>query len=146
VATALGRRERTERAFLGYCLALPKLGAPALAQLDLDADLSSPVIRRAAAHLRAHLDAPTEDLPDHDPELAGLIAELAVRATELPASPAAFEAERLQLGLARLDREIAAARSAAAGDVSKLAGRRSAMQTQLSGALARAMEEGERAR
>jgi DNA primase len=146
VATALGRRERTERAFLGYCLALPRLGAPALAQLDLDADLSSPVIRRAAAHLRAHLDAPTEDLPDHDPELAGLMAELAVRATELSASPAAFEAERLQLGLARLDREIAAARSAAAGDVSELAGRRSALQTQLSGALAKAMEEGERAR
>jgi DNA primase len=146
VATALGRRERTERAFLGYCLALPKLGAPALEQLDLDADLSSPLIRRAAAHLRAHLDAPTEGLPDHDPELARLIAELAVRATELSASAAAFEAERLQLALARLDREIAAARSAAAGDVSELAGRRSAMQTQLSGALAKAMEEGERTR
>jgi DNA primase len=144
--TALNRRERTERAFLGYCIALPRLGASALEALDLDADLSSPLIRRAATHLRRHLEAPTEDLPEHDPELARVMAELAVRATALPTSPAAFEAERLQLALARLDREIAAARTAAAGDVSELAARRSAMQEELKLALATAMDDGERTR
>ena len=137
-ATTLDRRERTERAFLGYCIALPHLGAPALNQLDLDADLSSPVIRRAAAHLRAHLDAPTEGLPEHDPELRELIAELAVRATGLSASPVAFEIERLQLALARLDRDITAARRS--GDqIAELATRRAATQSQIDLALDRAM-------
>jgi DNA primase len=141
-ATALHRRERTERAFLGFCIALPQLGAPALEELDLEADLSSPLIRRAADHLRAHLDAPTEGLPEHDPELSGLIAELAVRATGLTATPSAFEIERLQLTLARLDREIAAARAAASGDIEELAGRKSAVQERLHRAFERAMDEG----
>ncbi len=58
-AAALGRREPTERSFLALCIALPSLGAPALAELDLDADLTSAFTRRAAEQLRAHLDAPT---------------------------------------------------------------------------------------
>ncbi len=33
---------------------------PALAALDLEADLATPALRRAAAHLREHLHAPTE--------------------------------------------------------------------------------------
>ena len=69
--------------------------------------------------------------------------ELAVgdaRASE--PTPATFEIERLQLTLARLDREIAAARAAAAGDISELAQRRSAAQAQLSRAVERAMDEG----
>lgn len=142
-ATALHRRERTERAFLGYCIALPKLGAPALAELDLDADISTPVIRRAARHLRTHLETPTDGLPGDDPELSDLVAELSVRATMLAdAPPAAFEAERLQLSLFRLDREIAAARAAAAGDISDLAGKRFETQARLSRAVEEAMGEG----
>ena len=139
-ATALDRRERTERAFLGYCIALPHLGVPALDELDLDADLSSPVIRRSAAHLRAHLDAPTEGLPEHDPELSGLVAELAVRATGLTASPVAFEIERLQLALARLDRDITAARRSG-DEVAELATRRAQTQSQIDLALDRAMRQ-----
>src|SRR5204862_882759 len=38
-AAMLGRREPTERSFLALCIALPGLGAPALAELDLEADL-----------------------------------------------------------------------------------------------------------
>jgi DNA primase len=141
-AAALGRREPTERSFLALCIALPRLGAPALADLDLDADLSSAFTRRAAEHLREHLDAPTAGLPDDDP-LLPFMRELAVGdARTAGATPAAFEIERLQLSLARLDREIAAARVAASGDISELARQRSATQTRLSSAVERAMDEG----
>jgi DNA primase len=138
----LGRREPTERSFLAFCIALPSLGAPALADLDLDADLSSAFTRRAAEHLREHLDAPTAGLADDDP-LLPFMRELAVGdARAAGATPAAFEIERLQLSLARLDREIAAARVAAAGDISELARERSATQARLSHAVERAMDEG----
>jgi DNA primase len=141
-ATALHRRERTERAFLGYCIALPELGADALEELDLESDISTPVIRRAAAHLREHLAAPTEALPAGDPDLAQLVAELAVRSTMLADAPrAAFEVERLQLSLFRVEREIAAAR-AAGEPVTALAGRRGALQAQIDRAMERVMEEG----
>ncbi len=142
-STPLHRRERTERAFLGYCIAQPKLGAPALEALDLEADISTPVIRRAAQHLRAHLAAPTDGLPDDDPELSALVAELSVRAGMLAdAPPAAFDAERLQLELFRVDREITAARAAGAGDISDLASRRFEIQARLSRAVEEAMNEG----
>jgi DNA primase len=141
-ATALHRRERTERAFLGYCIALPELGARALSELDLEADIGTPVIRRAAEHLRQHLDAPTDGLPDGDPELSGLMAELAVRATMLAGSPrAAFEAERLQLALFRIEREIAGARSRGE-PMTDLAERRGAIQAQIDRAMERVMTEG----
>ena len=69
--------------------------------------------------------------------------ELAVgdaRATQ--PTPTAFEIERLQLTLARLDREIAAARAAASGDVSGLARSRGDAQQRLAAAMERAMDEG----
>ncbi len=140
-AAPLSRRERTERAFLAFCVALPDLGAPALAALDLDADLTTPVGRRAAEHLRAHLAAPTEGLPDDDPELAALVYEISVRAAA-PVTPARFEIERLQLALARLEREIRVARGAGEGDVATLAARRTSTQAELSVAMERAMVEG----
>ncbi|HWC26952.1 MAG TPA: DNA primase, partial [Solirubrobacteraceae bacterium] len=109
-AGALGRRERQERTFLALCIALPDLGGPALAELDLDADVATPAVRRAAAHLREHLAAPTEGL-EGDEELAALVRALAVRAAAIEhASPAQFGVERLQLALRRVEREIAAAR------------------------------------
>ncbi|HEY1538716.1 MAG TPA: DNA primase [Solirubrobacteraceae bacterium] len=138
----LGRREPTERSFLALCIALPQLGGPALAELDLEADLSSSFTRRAAEHLRAHLATQTAGLSDADPLLA-FMRELAVGDARAAApTRTAFEIERLQLTLARLDREIAAARAAASGDISKLAQRRSAAQLELAGALGRAMDEG----
>ena len=137
----LGRREPTERSFLALCIALPRLGAAALAELDLEADLTSAATRRAAAHLREHLDAPTTGLADDDP-LLGFMRELAVGdARTQAATPAAFEIERLQLTLARLDREIAAARAAASGDISKLAQRRWEAQAKLAHAVERAMDD-----
>ena len=140
-AAPLGRREKQERTFLALCIALPALGGPALAELDLEADLATPALRRAAAHLREHLAAPTEAL-DGDDELTALVRALAVRAAGMErASPAQFRVERLQLELHRIDREIAAARSRDE-PMHELARRRSATQAAIGQAMERVMEEG----
>ena len=128
----LGRRDPTERSFLALCIALPALGEPALAELDPEADLTSDVARRAVAHLRAHLRSPAEGLDElYDSELVALIRELAVRAAAMAsASGRDFEIERLQLALARLGREIAAAR-AGGGPIEELAARRGDLRARL---------------
>ena len=128
----LGRRDPTERSFLALCIALPQLGGPALAELDLEADLTSDVVRRAATHLRTHLHSPAEGLDElHDSELVALIRELAVRAAALTsASRRDFEIERLQLALARLGREIANARAGGTA-IEELAGRRGELRRRL---------------
>jgi len=130
----LGRRDPTERSFLALCIALPELGGPALAELDPEADLTSDVVRRAAAHLRTHLTAPAEGLDElYDAELVALIRELTVRATALAsASRRDFEIEGLQLALARVDREIAVARTRGAA-LQELASRRAALRRRLDG-------------
>ena len=124
----LGRRDPTERSFLALCIALPELGGPALAALDPEADLTSDVARRAVTHLRAHLRSPSEGLHDvPDPELVALIRELAVRATAMAsASRRDFEIEAVQLALARLSREIAAARARRPDRGARRAARRAA--------------------
>ncbi|MBW3613425.1 MAG: hypothetical protein KY392_06155 [Chloroflexi bacterium] len=121
-----------ERSFLALCVALPELGGPALADLDPDADLTSDVARRAVAHLRAHLASPTDGLDEvYDRELVARIRELAVRATAMTsASRRDFEIERLQLALARVGREIAAARAEGAA-IEELAARRTELRTRL---------------
>ena len=77
VAPRSGAASRPSGSFLALCIALPALGAPALAELDLEADLTSAFTRRAAEHLREHLDAPTTGLADDDP-LLPFMRELAV--------------------------------------------------------------------
>ncbi|HEV2752873.1 MAG TPA: DNA primase [Solirubrobacteraceae bacterium] len=138
---ALERREHAERAFLAYCIALPGLGREALRELEPERDLTGELSRRVAAHLREHLDQPTAGLPDDDPTLASLLAELSIRAERLTASPAAFEAQRLQLALARSERELAAARSAGTS-VAELARRREELRIRFDAAIQRANEEG----
>ncbi|HEV2753046.1 MAG TPA: DNA primase [Solirubrobacteraceae bacterium] len=138
---SLDRRERAERAFLAYCIALPALGREALSELEPERDLTGELSRRVAAHLREHLDQPTADLPNDDPALGSLLAELTVRADRLTASPAAFEAQRLQLALARSERELAAARSAGTS-VAELARRREELRIRFDAAIQRANEEG----
>lgn len=140
-AAPLGRREKQERTFLELCIALPDLGAPALAELDLEADLATPALRRAAVHLREHLAAPTQAL-DGDEELTALVRALAVRAAGMErASPAQFRVERLQLELHRIEREIAAAR-ARDEPMTELARRRGATQARIGQAMEQVMEEG----
>ena len=56
-------------------------------------------------------------------------------------SDAAVEGERLNLELLRIEREITAARTAAAGDVTPLVTRRQELKRRRDGAIARAMDE-----
>ena len=52
-APELQAREETERAFLALCIASPEEGAAMLAAMDLEQHFASPLMRRAAARLRA---------------------------------------------------------------------------------------------
>lgn len=137
---ALDPRERSERAFLAYCIALPGPGREALAELDLDHELAFPGPRRAAQHLRDHLDRPTSGVSESDEELARLLGELAVRAEALEATPAGLEAQRLQLALARASRDLAAAR-AAGGSVARLAHHRDQLKVRFDVAVQRMTDE-----
>ena len=121
------------------CLALPAAGRERLAELDLDEDFTSDLTRRAAAWVRDRDDdaAPPRD----DAELTALLAELAVTAAGSPPSPAALEADAIQLDLLRLERRIAAARAQAAGTVAPLVAEREQLRRRYDAALDRAMAE-----
>jgi DNA primase len=135
IPATLDRRERGERTFLALCLAFPREGRALLAEADLDAVFSSDVARRAAAHLRGHIDAPEADLPQDDAPLASLMSELASRAARAAGSvtPANLEHAWLSLELARLERAIDNARLAgtADGTVSRLGAEREQVRTRL---------------
>jgi DNA primase len=135
LAAHADRRARTERAFLGLCVALPEHGRTALAEVDPDEDFTTPRTRRAALWLRDNLDAPLEGLPREDEELTQLVGELVVRASGPAPEAAALEAEHLRLQIARLDRRIAAA----SGPVADLAGERAQLKLRLDQAVDRAM-------
>ena len=127
---AIGHTEEAERAFLAMCLALPQAGPARLAAVDTDVLFTTELGRRAAAHLREHFDAPAVGVPTEDP-LSGLVAELVLRARALDQpDPADLDRNQRMLDLARLDRQIAAAR-AAATPVSDLAAERQAVLTEL---------------
>jgi DNA primase len=125
------RREETERAFLALCIASPDEGAPALAGLDIDEHFSSGLLRRAAKRLDdGDLRAPMREMADggerleDDPQLKGLLAELVVEAGREQPDGAMLEVQRLQLELARVDRQIQRARGQDGGDVNALAKRK----------------------
>ncbi len=109
---AVGHVDEAERGFLAICLALPSSGPLRLADLDLDVAFTSPLARRAAAHLRDHFAAPATGLPSDDEPLSALIAELVMRARALE-DPDSAQLDRagLLLDRARLQRQITAARS-----------------------------------
>ncbi|MGD0386732.1 MAG: DNA primase [Solirubrobacteraceae bacterium] len=134
----LDSAERTERAFLELCIALPGRGRELLAALDLDALFVSPLVRAAATHLRTHLESPAADVDDG--ELAVLLAELSVRAAVLTPVPAELEVERCQLELARVARASAGARGAGRGGVTALQREREALKQELERWLAEALE------
>ncbi len=127
-----------ERQFLAACIGSPKDGATFLADAEAQQALSTPLNRRAIAHLRSHLGAPASKTDD-DPELAAFMAELVNRATHLR-SRTVLEAEALKLRKARLDRRIADIRAAGAGDIATLAAERSALQHALDRLVPQAME------
>ena len=92
-------------------------------------------------HLRAHLSDPANGLPGADPELSALVAELVVEAGREAARPEMLEVQRLQLELARMDRQIRRTRSQKGGDVASLARRRTEVKIEFDRAYARVLEE-----
>ncbi len=141
------RREDTERAFLALCIASPAEGEGALASLELDEHFSSGLLRRAAKHLReGNLHEPMADAPgdnaslDEDAPLKRLLAELVVEAGRDASDTAMLEVQRLQLELARVERQIQRARGEEAGDVSDLAHRRAEVKLAFDRAYGRVLE------
>jgi DNA primase len=141
-------REETERAFLALCIAAPEDGVPMLASVDVDQDFSSELLRRAAQHLReVDLRQPMAAASgeqaglDDDPELKRLLAELVVEAGRDDANPAMLEAQRLQLELARIDRQIQQARGRQSGEVSELAQRKAIIKLDFDRAYSRVLEQ-----
>ncbi len=120
-SAALDHFAQAEHAFLALCIAMPSEGARRLADPAVETLLQTPLSLRAAAHLRAHLHAPSQGLDPDDAALARLIASLVVRAGAI-ADPTVVELERatLMLQMVHVDRSIAAAR-VAAQPVSELA-------------------------
>jgi DNA primase len=142
-----GRRDdpgiTAARDFLAACIAFPDAGDEALAAPDVADALPTDLLRRTAEHLRGHLRAPASDLDHSDAELAALVAELTVRATQLEApSRSTVEAQALSLRVAHLDREIEAARRAGTGTVSELATRRERLKHERDLAIGRMEGEG----
>jgi len=136
------RGESTERAFLALCISSPDAGERALAELDPAEHFTNDAVRRAAAYLRdGRLREPARGLPDDDPELAQLIAELVVEAGRESPQVALLESQRQQLELARIDRRIQEARVRESGDVSELAQRRAEVKLAFDRAYERALEE-----
>jgi len=143
----LSRRTDTERAFLALCIASPEEGARALADVDVDGHFASDLLRRAARRLRdGDLREPMRDLPgqagalDDDPELKGLLAELVVQSGRDEPRPAMLEAQRLQLELAHVERQIQRARVQKDGQVGELARRKAEVKLEFDRATERVME------
>jgi DNA primase len=148
VAGVLSRREETERTFLVLCLASPEAGEQALRSMDIAGYFTSALLMRVAQHLCVgDLSEPMKvsstegSTVEEDRELSGVLAELVVEAGREPAQPAMLTVQRLQLELARVDRQIQAARTQGAGDVSDLARRRGDVKREFDQAYERALEE-----
>ncbi|HLM87235.1 MAG TPA: DNA primase [Solirubrobacteraceae bacterium] len=147
-ASEMTRREETERAFLALCIASPEEGALALEGLDVDEYFSSGLLRRAATHLRAgDLRAPmsdaagTQERLEDDPQLMGLMAELVVEAGGERSDTVMLEVQRLQLELARVDRQIQRARGRDGGDISALAQRKAEVKRNFDRAYMQVLEQ-----
>jgi DNA primase len=148
----LSGREDTERAFLALCISAPQEGRRALESIDVEEHFASALLRRAARRLReGSLHEPMADPAgtlgdlDEDPELKGLLAELIVQAGREQAPTTMLEAQRLQLELARLDRDLQRTRGKGGGDVTELAQRRAEVKREFDRAYAHVLEDtGER--
>jgi DNA primase len=131
----LDRPEEAEKTFLALCMALHDPGRDALRRVSLDEHFTSPLVRRAAEHLRTHLAAPLVGLPREDDALAALMAELQIRADRHKADPSMLEVELLQLEKQRLTRRIAEG-----GPVAELAAKRERVMKDIRQAVTQVME------
>ncbi|WCB94330.1 DNA primase [Baekduia alba] len=139
-AGAAGPLARAEGDFLAQCLATPDAAAEILATLD-DAAFSGDAMRRVVAHVRAHLHAPQEGLPEDDKMLAGAVAKLVTKAADLAPSRAALQGQLANIELLRLRREIDAAVSSGTGGVAALRRRRDQLEERRDTLIQQAMEE-----
>jgi DNA primase len=138
----LSRRQDTERTFLMLCIASPEGGEPALEGLELQEYFTSELLRRVAVHLRGGgVREPMKGAPADDAELTGVLAELVVEAGRESARPAMLGVQLQQLELARIDRQIQAARVQGKGDVNELALRRGEVKREFDRAQELALEE-----
>ena len=113
---------RAERAFLVLCVALPKAGHRALAEIDPDVHLTSDRLRRAARHLAGQTEMPLSGLDEDDEDLAHLIADLVARAGRAgQVTVEQLEQQRLLLERARLERAIHRAREQGGAGIGELA-------------------------
>ncbi len=107
---------RSERWFLAMCIAVPDVGATALAPGDAELLLSSEPLRRAARQLRGHTRSPLTDLPADDEPFAKVMAALVDLSGRVPdPSPDRLEHARLVLELERLERLVLRARAEGVG-------------------------------
>ena len=140
-ASPLDARERTERAFLDLCVALPDAGRAALAELDLDSVFTGELTRRAATHLREHIDAPGAGLEDDGRRARGAAGRAGGAGGRGPAQPAQLEVERLQLELALPRPRDPGRPGLRRGGQSELAARRREVKAAVERALTLALEQ-----
>jgi DNA primase len=137
---SLDAAERTERAFLALCIALPERGTALLSELEIGATFSSQLTRAAAEHLRADIEGPWPDAGEETP-LARLLTELAVRASTLNAGPAGLEVAARQLQLGCIERAIEAVRAEGGTGIEQLGHKRVEIQAELDEWTLRSLEE-----
>lgn len=127
----LSRRERTERWLLAMCVAKPEEGREWLERLDTR-HLSSPLMERTVEWLKGHLDDPASGLDPEDRELQKMVAALVARADPDLVGTGSIRRNYLELELAALEDDIAAAaREGDAGKRAELSRRRSEMVEQI---------------
>ncbi|HLH65418.1 MAG TPA: DNA primase [Solirubrobacteraceae bacterium] len=107
---------RAERMLLAVAVALGEPGIRRLSELSPDELLTSSVLRRAAAHLCEHPDAPLAGIERDDEPLARALAGIVRLAGRVPdPSPDRLEHARLVLERDRIDRLLVRARMSGAG-------------------------------
>jgi len=104
----LTQRERQERHLLAMCVAKPDEGQAFIDRLE-PKHLTSPLMVRTAAWLKDHLDDPAEGIDPEDRDLHKLVAALVVRANPDQVGAGSIRRNFMELELAALEDEIAAA-------------------------------------
>jgi DNA primase len=131
---------QAEGDFLAQCIATPDAAAEILAGLDLDSFSSEPM-RRVVAHVRDHLRAPQDGLPEDDAMLSRSVAKLVTKAADLAPSRAALQGQLANIEVLRLSAQIAAARASGTGGIAALRQRRDQLATRRDALIAQAIEE-----
>jgi len=104
----LSQRERQERHLLAMCVAKPDEGRPYIERLE-PKHMTSPLMMRTVEWLKDHLDDPAEGLDPEDRELHRLVAALVIRASPEQVGTGSIRRNFMELELAALEDEIAAA-------------------------------------